>query len=110
MHLPEDSVPYWDLDVEQTKNEPRDASALAIVTHALLLLSELSEYGQHAKVWLEALVENCLVPVDRSGLIQHVCFHRPEGTDVDCSCMFADFYFLLSLAIATGRLQNIYRF
>lgn len=107
-HLPDNKIPLWDLDIiERAKyewqKEPRDSSALAVVAHALLAL-ENEEYLPHADEWLMALSDNCLVPDSRHGLLDHVCFHKPAKTDIDCSCTFADFYFLFALAMAAGRL------
>ncbi len=108
-HLPDDNIPLWDLDITERakyewQKEPRDSSALAIVTHALLMLDE-EKYISHADKWLRALIGNCLVPESEPGLIAHVCFHKPAKIDVDCSCVFADFYFLFALALASGRLE-----
>ena len=40
-HLPEDAVPYWDFKAPNIPNEPKDASAAAIVCSALFELSLL---------------------------------------------------------------------
>jgi unsaturated chondroitin disaccharide hydrolase len=108
--LPMDCVPSWDLDVPRAAGEPVDASALAIVTHALVSAPDLTGYGNRARAWLNALADHCLAPPDRPGLVSHVCFHRPAEKDVDCSCVFADFYFLSAIALATKRIEKIYNF
>ncbi len=105
-HLPSDVVPCWDLDVDTGIGEPRDASALAIAAHALILLKGWPELRQLSRPWIDALVNNCAAPADTPGLLEHVCFHKPQNLDTDCSCMFADFYYLLALANATGRLEG----
>ena len=40
-HLPPDRVPYWDFDVPQAPPQPRDTSAAAIASSALLELSQV---------------------------------------------------------------------
>lgn len=108
--LPIDNIPCWDLDAAPSFGETRDASALAIVTHAMLMLDGLPEFKFRARPWLNALVDRCLAPPDRPGLLEHVCFHRPEGTDVDCACLFAEFYFFAALALASKRIDRLYDF
>jgi len=44
-NLPKDLVPYWDFDAPNIPNEPRDASAAAIIASALFELSTYSRSG-----------------------------------------------------------------
>jgi len=111
-NLPPDTIPHWDLLVEDNAKyewdrEPRDSSALAIAAHALLV-NGAEEHRELAGRWLGELAARCLAPPGEPGLLQHVCFHRPANEDVDCACIFADFYFLLALAVYTGRMPFPY--
>lgn len=46
-NLPEDKIPYWDFDAPNIPDEPRDASAGAIIASALL---ELGQYVNDDKL------------------------------------------------------------
>lgn len=108
--LPMDGVPGWDLDAPQGEGEPVDASALAIVVHALFSAPELADYSARSHLWIGTLANRCLGPPDKPGLLSHVCFHRPAQQHIDCSAVFADFYFLSALALAARRIERLYRF
>jgi unsaturated chondroitin disaccharide hydrolase len=96
---PEDGVPHWDYS---DSGGERDASAAAIIAHSLLLLSTSSqerEWAEPGLRLLQNLAEHYAHGVEHPGLLKKVCFHKPAGIDVDCSCMFADFYYMLALCL-----------
>ena len=103
--LPEDYVPYWDFDAPNIPDEPKDASAAAIVASALLELSRLEDNPVKALEYKDAAV-NMLVSLSsdeyRSGktnsafLLRSVG-HRPNGSEVDASINYADYYYIEAL-------------
>ena len=104
-HLPEDGIPFWDFDAGvELEDQPKDASAAAIVASALL---ELQDYlpGPEGKKYLEAAIR--LITIlssdayragDRcSAFLLHATGHKPRGSEVDASLSYADYYYLESL-------------
>jgi unsaturated chondroitin disaccharide hydrolase len=60
---PADLIPYWDYDAPGIPNEPRDASAAAIIASSLLELSTYSsankaQYFNYAERLLESLASD----------------------------------------------------
>jgi unsaturated chondroitin disaccharide hydrolase len=90
-HLPSDRVPLWDFDAPS--DEPRDASAAAIVSSALFDLG----WEAAAHQLLEALVETCLNRGGSDGLLLHSCYRRPVGLGLDCATVWGDFFLLDAL-------------
>ena len=110
--LPEDYIPYWDFDVPNLLNEPRDASAAAVVASGLLELSsyvkdkaKVDTYFNSAVKMIEALSS----PAYRSGqnnnaFLLHSTGHKHNGTEIDASIIYADYYYVEALI----RLNRIY--
>jgi unsaturated chondroitin disaccharide hydrolase len=101
---PPDFVPSWDYD--DPNSDIRDASAAAIIAHALLLLgnhSLYSGYTQTALPILESLTENHTTGVEHPAFLKNVCLHKPAGDTERGSAIFADFYYLLSLFLTTSE-------
>ena len=100
LNVPSDSVPYWDFNSSEIPNTVRDASAAAITAYGILTLcrKEPNEtlHTASTKI-LHSLTKNYFTPADHPALLKHVCFHKPAGIDIDCSAIFADFYFLNAL-------------
>ncbi|MCJ8164292.1 glycoside hydrolase family 88 protein [Pontibacter sp. E15-1] len=103
--LPEDLIPYWDFDVPGIPDVPRDASAAAIVASALLELSQyvaddanLSEkYMDNATGMLVELSENYQSGESNSAFLQHATGHHPQGSEIDASINYADYYYVEAL-------------
>lgn len=103
--LPEDYVPYWDFNAPNIPDEPKDASAAAIVASALLELSQLEDDPAKALEYKDAAV-NMLISLSsdeyRSGetnsafLLRSVG-HKPNGSEVDASINYADYYYIEAL-------------
>lgn len=103
--LPVDLIPYWDFDDPQIPDAPRDASAAAIVASALIELAEYTadpdlaqEYRNKSKRMLEALSS----PQYRSGktnsaFLLHSTGHLPNGSEIDYSIIYADYYYAEAL-------------
>jgi unsaturated chondroitin disaccharide hydrolase len=104
--LPENEyVPYWDFDAPDISNEPKDASAAAIVASALLELSQLENNPEKAGQYKTAAI-NMLTELSgekyqsrekNPSLLLHSVGHYPAGTEIDYSIIYADYYYLEAL-------------
>jgi len=101
-NMPEDLIPYWDFDAPHIPNEPRDASAAAIIASALY---ELSTYGRpEFKVTADKIVTSLSSPAYRAilgtngnFLLRHSVGSIPHGHEIDVPLNYADYYFLEAL-------------
>jgi len=109
-HLPNDYIPYWDFNIAispyQQRHTPyqlKDASAACITMSALL---ELSHYvpAAKAKIYRQAIdkmyrsLTTCYEAGERStALLLHSTGHRPASSEIDCSIIYADYYFMEAL-------------
>jgi hypothetical protein len=102
-HLPKDLVPYWDFDAPGIPNEPRDASAAAIMASALYELSEYSENGKKyrgaADRIMQSLTNNyrSAVGENRGFILLHSTGSRPANSEVDVPLVYADYYYFEAL-------------
>lgn len=104
--LPKNSfIPYWDFDAPEIPNEPKDASAAAIVASALLELSELEDNEQKASEYLKAAM-NMLKELSSDeyqsreknpAFLLHSVGHWPNKSEVDASINYADYYYIEAL-------------
>lgn len=118
-HVPEDLVPFWDLEAPGIPAEPRDTSGAALVAYGLTRLpaastrspriagfvdriESLREIG-HAV--LGSLVRNYLVTDhgDRRGMILHGCYDGPGEYATDNELIWTDYYVAYALAAAIDR-------
>ena len=106
----EDLVPYWDFNAPGIPNEPRDASAAAIVSSALIELSSFTkdkklknEYLAKSKKMIESLSDHYQSHDVNSAFLLHSTGHKPAGSEIDCSINYADYYYLEALL----RLQKL---
>jgi rhamnogalacturonyl hydrolase YesR len=104
--LPADKVPYWDFDDPAIPNAPRDASAAAIASSALLELATFSDretasrYRDFAEQTLRTLSSDAYLaaPGENGGfLLKHATGHKPAGKEIDVPLNYADYYFLEAL-------------
>lgn len=102
--LPDDYVPYWDFDDPSIPNAPRDASAAGVVASALLELQcycdsdRAADYKEAAVRMLASLSG----PSYRSGakrpsFLDHSTGHKPAGSEIDASIIYADYYYIEAL-------------
>ncbi len=110
--LPEDLIPYWDFDAPNIPDEPRDASAAAIVASALLELSTLTddqslseEYLTKARKMLVELSRNYQSREKNSAALLHSTGHYPGGSEIDYSINYADYYYVEAL-LRYHKLKN----
>lgn len=96
-------MPYWDFKTPDIRNAPRDASAAAVTASALL---EHSTYikngkGQYYKNTaikiLKSLHENYQSGSSNPSFLSHSTDHWPNGSEIDTSIIFADYYYLAAL-------------
>ena len=100
--LPEDYVPYWDFDAgEQMEDQPKDASAAAIVASALIELSTYAEDGSYyldlSRKILDSLTNSYRAGGQCPAFLLHCVGHLPYGREVDSSISYADYYYLEAL-------------
>jgi hypothetical protein len=106
-NLPADKIPYWDFNAPGIPNEPRDASAGAILASALLELAkyakgkERKEYISAAEMIIQSLSSSNYraAPGTNGGfLLKHSTGHKPGGSEIDVPLTYADYYFIEALA------------
>jgi unsaturated chondroitin disaccharide hydrolase len=102
--LPNDLIPYWDFNAPNIPNEPRDASAAAVVASALLELSTLTEsealskrYVGKAKSMLKELSDNYQSKEQNTACLLHSTGHKPAGSEINYSINYADYYYVEAL-------------
>ncbi|WP_372772865.1 glycoside hydrolase family 88 protein [Mangrovibacterium sp.] len=111
--LPEDGIPYWDFDDPSIPDAPKDASAACVAASAML---ELSEFMTDETVKLKyrnaavSLLAKLSSPEYLSGdtnqaFLLHSTGHKPKGSEIDASIIYADYYYLEALL----RLSKIER-
>ena len=98
-NLPKDLVPYWDLAAPGIPNEPRDASAAAVIASALYELSLYSNQGKYKKTAAKItanLTKHYRSPIgeNRGFLLIHSTGNKPENREIDAPLSYADYYYL----------------
>ena len=102
--LPEDYIPYWDFSAPDIPNAPRDASAACVVASALLELStyldkdKAEEYKDAAVKMLKSLSSPAYQCGDaKPAFLLHSTGHWPNGSEIDASIIYADYYYIEAL-------------
>ena len=101
-NLPEDMVPYWDFNAPNIPDEPRDASAAAILCSGLYELStHLGEEGDKYKLAADKILQSLSSEKYRAGIgennnfiLMHSVGHLPGGSEVDVPIIYADYFFI----------------
>ena len=101
-NLPADMVPYWDFDAPNIPNEPRDASAAAIIASALYEAAEYGhpEYRETADKIMKSLSSPsflALVGTNGNFALMHSTGSIPHGHEIDVPLNYADYYYLEAL-------------
>ncbi|MDY3787963.1 DUF4995 domain-containing protein [Bacteroides fluxus] len=106
----DDCIPYWDLDAPAGKDTPRDASAAAVTTSALLELSTFvpdgKKYFDYAETILKNLSSDHYLAAKGSNqgfVLMHSTGSLPHGSEIDVPLNYADYYYLEALQ----RYQNL---
>jgi unsaturated chondroitin disaccharide hydrolase len=103
--LTPDLIPYWDFNAPDIPNAPRDASAAAITSSALLELSTLvkdkskaSFYRSKAEQMLAALSSTKYKSGNtNNAILLHSTGHKPANSEIDASIIYADYYYMEAL-------------
>lgn len=103
-NMPDDFIPYWDFDAPQIPNEPRDASAAAVIASALVELrcyvpGKSIDYTEKALKILDNLSAKYRSAFgDNQGfLLAHSTGSKPHNSEVDVPLIYADYYYLEAL-------------
>ncbi len=97
--MPEDLIPYWDLDAPKIPDEPRDVSAAAVIASALYELDHYSRknYRKYADKILKSLSSPTYLskPGENGNFIlMHSVGSIPHGAEIDKPLVYADYYYL----------------
>ena len=102
-NMPDDLVPYWDLNAPNIPNEPRDASTAACIASALYEMEGYLPGNGYANLANRLLV-SLSSPAYRAELGKNGCFllmHSvgsiPHNSEIDVPLNYADYYFLEAL-------------
>lgn len=101
-NLPADFIPYWDFDAPNIPNEPRDASAAAIICSALYELStyskdERSKFKEDADKILRNLSSpnyRAKINSNNDFILKHCVGSKPANSEIDVPLIYADYYFI----------------
>ncbi|UCH11484.1 MAG: glycoside hydrolase family 88 protein [Fidelibacterota bacterium] len=103
-HLPEDSVPYWDLNLSG-EDVLRDASAGAVAASGLMLLAEVEQTKEDYEKYMatseritRSLLQNYLYTEStrskEEGILLHTIYHYHNKWGVDESYPAGDYFFI----------------
>lgn len=103
--MPEDLVPYWDMDAPDIPNEPRDASSAACIASALYEISTMdvdnaAQYKKDADKIMASLASpdyRAALGTNGNFLLMHSVGSIPHNQEVDVPLNYADYYFLEAL-------------
>ena len=103
--LPTDGIPYWDFDDPAIPSVPKDASAAAVAASAMLELSgfvkdvvDKAKYKNAALSLLAKLSSPQYLSGDKNqAFLLHSTGHKPKGSEIDASIIYADYYYLEAL-------------
>jgi unsaturated chondroitin disaccharide hydrolase len=101
-NLPEDMVPYWDFNAPNIPDEPRDASAAAILCSGLYELSTyLGQEGEKYKGAADKILKSlssekyrASIGENNNFILMHSVGHMPNNSEVDVPIIYADYYFI----------------
>ena len=100
-HLPEDSVPYWDLIFSDGSDEPRDTSAAVVAVCGILEMEKYyhnQEFLDAAEKMMTSLSEKYMT-VDypqSNGIIKDGMYSRKHGHEPECTS-WGDYFYLEAL-------------
>lgn len=110
-HLPDDLVPYWDLEFGEGSEEPRDSSSASIAACGMLEMAAYMEpedakyYTGIGKKLMKSLVDSYAVTngKESNGLVLHSTYSKkspyntctPEGVD-ECN-IWGDYFYMEAL-------------
>lgn len=98
-----DWVPLWDMDDPMGMEAPKDASAACVVASGLLELCQYvdadkgKQYYDAAVSMLTDLSNDYQSGEENVAFLKHSTGHKPAGTEIDASIIYADYYYLEAL-------------
>jgi hypothetical protein len=110
--MPADNVPYWDFDAPDIPRAPRDVSAAAIMSSALLDLSGQVDAttGSRYRMFAEQQLRSLASPAYRARLgangnflLMHAVGNLPGKIEVDAPLIYADYDYLEALARSRAK-------
>lgn len=113
-NLPADKIPYWDYDVK-SKEEPRDASAGALMASALIELSQYvdkktaKEYTTMAETQIRSLSSpQYLADLGQNNnfILKHSVGSKAHNSEVDVPLVYADYYYIEAMLRYKQLLTN----
>ena len=102
-NLPEDGIPYWDFDAPNIPNEPRDVSAGAIVSSALIELYGYTNdetFLNYSKKFLKNVQSEKYIlssKIDAPFILDHSSGDWSKKSEMDEPIVYGDYYFLEAL-------------
>lgn len=102
--MPEDGIPYWDLDDPEIPDVPRDASAAAVMATGMLELSRYvpkgEQYFQAGRRILQNLSSESYLAEKNTNnffILKHSTGNLPHQSEIDVPLNYADYYYLEAL-------------
>ncbi len=103
--MPEDLIPYWDMDAPNIPDELRDASSAACIASALYELVTMDIADQESyKTYADKLMTSLASSDYRAELgtngnfiLMHSVGSIPHGSEIDKPLNYADYYFIEAL-------------
>jgi len=104
-NMPEDLIPYWDMDAPDIPDELRDASAAACIASALYELSTMkvpdpAGYKAYADKIMTSLASSAYraeLGTNGNFILMHSVGSIPHNAEIDVPLNYADYYFLEAL-------------
>ena len=96
-------VPYWDFNASGIPDEPRDASAAAIMASALYELSLYSKDGKNFRQIADKIIQNLTsdysspINENKGFILLHSTGSKPMNSEVDVPLNYADYFYLEAL-------------
>lgn len=102
-NMPEDLIPYWDMNAPNIPNELRDASSAAIIASALYEISTFDNSGEY-KEYADRIMTNLASPAymaepksNNGFILMHSVGSIPHNAELDVPLNYADYYFIEAL-------------
>jgi len=104
-NMPEDLIPYWDMDAPGIPDEFRDASSAACIASALYEISTFSiPDADSYKVYADRIISSLSSTAYRAELgtngnflLKHSVGSIPHNSEIDVPLNYADYYFVEAL-------------
>lgn len=114
-NMPKDYIPYWDFMAPKIPNEPRDASAAAVMASSLIDLSSFvdsklsKQYLRIAEIQLRTLASaNYTAKIGQNGnfILMHSVGFYLENSEIDAPLTYADYYYVEALIKMKNKLTK----